>query len=34
MGGGWQVKFHPCEKEGRGGKSLSHAEGGAQKVLG
>ena len=32
MGGGGHVKFYPYEK--RGGKSFSHAEGGAQKVLG
>ena len=28
-----QVKFYPCGKEG-GTKSFSHAEGGAQQVLG
>ena len=32
-GGGGQVKFYPYEKRG-GEKSFSHAEGGAQKVLG
>ena len=30
-GRGWHVKFYPYEKGG-GGKSFSHAEGGAQKV--
>ena len=36
-GGGYKtggVKFYPYEKGGGGGKSFSHAEGGAQKVLG
>ena len=33
MGGGGHVKFYPYEKGG-GGKSFSHAEGGAEKVLG
>ena len=33
--GGGDVKFYPYEKmRGAGGKSFSHAEGGAQKVLG
>ena len=32
--GGGHVKFYPYEKGGGGGKSLSHAQGGAQKVLG
>ena len=32
--GGGHVKFYPYEKGGGGGKSFSHAEGGAQKVLG
>ena len=31
--GGGHVKFYPYEKGG-GGKSFSHAKGGAQKVLG
>ena len=31
--GGGHVKFYPYEKGG-GGKSFSHTEGGAQKVLG
>ena len=31
--GGGHVKFYPYEKGGGGGKSFSHAEGGAQKVL-
>ena len=31
----WHVKFYPYEKGGGGGaKSFSHAEGGAQQVLG
>ena len=32
MGGGGHVKFYPYKKGG--GESLSHAEGGAQQVLG
>ena len=32
-GGGGHMKFYPCEKGG-GRKKFSHAEGGAQKVLG
>ena len=33
--GGGHVKFYPYEKGGGGGgKSFSHSEGGAQKVLG
>ena len=31
---GGHVKFYPFEKGGGGGKSFSHAEGGAQQVLG
>ena len=31
---GGHVKFYPYEKGGGGGKSFSHAEGGAKKVLG
>ena len=31
---GGHVKFYPYEKGGGGRKSLSHAEGGAHKVLG
>ena len=33
MGGGGHVKFYPHEK-GEGRKNFSHAEGGAQQVLG
>ena len=33
-GRGGHVKFYPYEKGGGGGKSFSHSEGGAQKVLG
>ena len=31
---GGHVKFYPYKKGGGGGKSFSHTEGGAQKVLG
>ena len=33
-GRGGDVKFYPYEKGGGGGKSFSHAKGGAQQVLG
>ena len=33
-GRGGHMKFYPYEKGGGGGKSFSHPEGGAQKVLG
>ena len=32
--GGGHMKFYPCQKGGGGTTSFSHAEGGAQQVLG